>query len=147
MNTVNIALRIATNEQARQALSFSREVDSLRAAKRRAHLRRQSAMLQYALLSAVNEPKVPSLGNALAVLNHCAGIDHLIPEIIDGLTANPGSRAGLHARHRAFRENAEAAIGRYADFLIEVQQSSDDAQAEDIDLGVSRLIMESLGTN
>lgn len=143
MITTRIALRIALNEQNRQTLEFSRNPDKVRTARRRAHLRRQATMLNYALLTAVNEPKCPSLRASVAVLNHCAGIDHRIPEVIDAIAQNEGSRAGLHARHRAFRDNAEQAIARYADFLLEVQHTHDNVIDADVDLEVSRLLQAS----
>lgn len=143
MTVTRIALLIARNEGRRQALEFSRP--SANDFRRRNHLRRQADLLEYALSMVIHQPKETTLRAAMFVLSHCAEIDHTIPEIIDAISVNDGVRNGLHTRHSTFRNNAENAIGKYADFLVEVQNALDEINDATAEGDAAELIAAVLG--
>lgn len=109
-------------------------------AKRIDILTQRRASLKKMLFLTMAEPK-GELRGAVATLNHAAGVARFVPEMIDVITPNEGSRNGYRTRMNVAREIMEKSISNYADIIIEI---NDTAQAVKDDVAAERAVRELL---
>ncbi len=135
MNTITaIALRIANNEQRKDALNASTAMFFKAGVKiagrhnrRKRHLDRQTAMLEYAMERTVFEDIPGELRDTAALLSYAATVSHLMPERIDVISTNKGITEALHCRHDIAINGVVAAVARLADIHGEIMERSDAA--------------------